>query len=158
MDPDTNLLLLDVSSNADEAFGTPVKDRNEEIVVATKESLRQAETTEDLPVFPSTSPSSPAIEKGNSGSPTPDEKRHADQSALVALDLEARKNTIPKHYKRGQEPVGGAFIHLGKTGGSTLTSFLRNGCIHHMRKPCSVIANETIASRLITHYYHGKDT
>jgi hypothetical protein len=47
------------------------------------------------------------------------------------------------------------FIHIGKTGGSSLTSVLRNGCHSFVPKPCSVISNETIISELVTDYYHS---
>lgn len=54
-------------------------------------------------------------------------------------------------------PIGGAFIHLGKTGGSTLTRFLANSCHSFLPHPCGVIANETLVSKRITDYYHVPD-
>ncbi len=48
------------------------------------------------------------------------------------------------------------FIHVGKCGGSSLTSQLRNGCHSFVKKPCSVIANETAISELVTDYYHSE--
>lgn len=48
------------------------------------------------------------------------------------------------------------YIHIGKTGGSTISNLLRNGC-HSFSgsKPCRKnIANETIISKLVEHYYH----
>lgn len=47
------------------------------------------------------------------------------------------------------------FIHIGKTGGSSLTKQLRHGCHSFVRKPCNTVANETIVSELVTKYYHG---
>jgi hypothetical protein len=57
-----------------------------------------------------------------------------------------------------QIPTGGAFVHLGKTGGSTLSLLLRNGCHSFMKHPCRTVAEpETPASRLISSYYHVPD-
>lgn len=49
-----------------------------------------------------------------------------------------------------------AFIHLGKTGGSTLSLQLRNGCHSFVKKPCHKVQNETIVSELVTNYYHSE--
>lgn len=35
----------------------------------------------------------------------------------------------------------GAFIHLGKSGGSTLSKFLKNGCFSFVPKPCNEVPN-----------------
>lgn len=52
----------------------------------------------------------------------------------------------------------GAFIHMGKTGGSTLSLLLRNGCHSYMAHPCRVIPPpESPASLLISTYYHVPD-
>jgi Sulfotransferase family len=53
----------------------------------------------------------------------------------------------------------GAFIHVGKTGGSTLCSQLRNACHSWVKKPCPQkprIRNESHLS-LLTTYYHTPD-
>jgi hypothetical protein len=52
----------------------------------------------------------------------------------------------------------GAFLHLGKTGGSTLTRMLRHGCHSWVAKPCSgrIPKNESYISQLTT-YYHTPD-
>ena len=49
-----------------------------------------------------------------------------------------------------------SFVHVGKTGGSTISLMLRNGCHSFVKKPCpnKVIPNETIASFKIEQYYH----
>lgn len=49
-----------------------------------------------------------------------------------------------------------AFIHLGKTGGSSLSLQLRNGCHSFVKKPCHDVENETIVSEMVTDYYHSK--
>ena len=56
-----------------------------------------------------------------------------------------------------QSPIGGAFVHVGKTGGSALSVLLRNGCHSFIPHPCRTITNETIASKLINSYYHVPD-
>jgi len=50
----------------------------------------------------------------------------------------------------------GGFIHVGKTGGSTLTSVLRHGCHSFFERPCHVVPNESIVSKTVT-YYHTPD-
>lgn len=58
----------------------------------------------------------------------------------------------------------GAFIHLGKTGGSSLSTLLNNGCHSWVPKPCRDdlahasfdMKHETILSKLTT-YYHTPD-
>ena len=52
----------------------------------------------------------------------------------------------------------GAFLHVGKTGGSSIASQLRNGCHSWVPKPCShqPIENESYVSKLGT-YYHTPD-
>ena len=50
----------------------------------------------------------------------------------------------------------GAFIHMGKTGGSSLSLLLRNGCHSFMPKPCRTVPLETKVSKLVGTYYHGK--
>jgi len=61
--------------------------------------------------------------------------------------------------KRQQSPNGGAFVHMGKTGGSTLSILLRNGCHSYVAHPCREIAaeHESLASRRIESYYHVPD-
>jgi hypothetical protein len=56
-----------------------------------------------------------------------------------------------------QSPYGGAFVHMGKTGGSTISVVLRNGCHSFLPHPCRNVTNETIASKLIQSYYHVPD-
>lgn len=58
------------------------------------------------------------------------------------------------------------FVHIGKTGGSTISKLLRNGChsfissdgASNAQKPCRTnISNETIVSKLVERYYHVPD-
>jgi hypothetical protein len=82
------------------------------------------------------------------------EERH-QQSLLI--QIKAKK--ILASGIDGQKPPNtlGAFIHVGKTAGSTLSKFLRNGC-HSFAgpKPCkfSSIANNAIS--ILTTYYHAE--
>jgi hypothetical protein len=55
-----------------------------------------------------------------------------------------------------------AFLHIGKTGGSTVSTHLRKGCRANNPMPCKDrndgwIANETSTSRRIGSYYHLED-
>ena len=50
----------------------------------------------------------------------------------------------------------GAFVHVGKTAGSTISSLLTNGCHSWSRKPCRQVLNESYISKLTT-YYHTPD-
>jgi hypothetical protein len=56
-------------------------------------------------------------------------------------------------------PLGGAFVHVGKTGGSTLSVLLRNGCHSWLKHPCRNVTTpaETVASHKISAYYHVAD-
>lgn len=62
--------------------------------------------------------------------------------------------------------VTAGFIHVGKSSGSTLTGVIRNSCHSFMRHrktgQCRnedpAIPNETVASELVTAYYHGTYT
>ena len=60
---------------------------------------------------------------------------------------------------RRQSPAGGAFVHMGKTGGSTLSILLRHGCHSYMAHPCRTIPTheESMASKQIESYYHVPD-
>jgi hypothetical protein len=62
-----------------------------------------------------------------------------------------------KSFSTQQSPYGGAFVHIGKTGGSTISVALRNGCHSYRPHPCRNVTKETIASRLIQSYYHVPD-
>ncbi len=57
--------------------------------------------------------------------------------------------------------LNAGFIHVGKTGGSTLSLLLRNGCHFLVRRqhrgPCRVVPNETTISKLVQAYYHVPD-
>lgn len=58
--------------------------------------------------------------------------------------------------------LNAGFIHIGKTGGSTLSLLLRNGCHFHVRRQqrgsCNhVVPNETTTSKLVQAYYHVPD-
>ncbi|CAB9523988.1 expressed unknown protein [Seminavis robusta] len=66
------------------------------------------------------------------------------------------QNTTSINVVMDKQP-NGAFVHIGKTGGSAVSRMLRNGCHSFMPKPCRRIPNETLASKLIQSYYHVPD-
>jgi hypothetical protein len=70
-------------------------------------------------------------------------------------------DTFTSNFDREDDYVssthGGAFIHIGKTGGSTLSMLLRNGCHSFIKKPCRQVPNETVTSKRIEAYYHVPD-
>jgi len=80
------------------------------------------------------------------------QQRHAQFLRLVQLRVANKWTDVPS-----PEHVNGAFIHMGKTGGSTLSLLLRNGCHSFMPKPCRTVGLETAASRLVGTYYHVPD-
>ena len=64
----------------------------------------------------------------------------------------------PREEKLLEDTIG--FVHVGKTGGSSLSLLLRNGCHSVRRKkdePCRVVPNETLISKLVEDYYHTVD-
>jgi len=68
-------------------------------------------------------------------------------------EIDGRVQMIP----RQQNPKGGAFIHMGKTGGSTLSVLLKNGCHSYMPHPCRNVTMSSMASDLVESYYHVPD-
>lgn len=79
----------------------------------------------------------------------------------AALTLQQHNKTSPLLLPKPPHTPG-AFVHLGKTGGSTLCALLRNACHSWIPKPCggkvspSLGSNETFLSKLST-YYHTPD-
>ncbi|KAL7429150.1 hypothetical protein ACHAXM_001562 [Skeletonema potamos] len=81
-------------------------------------------------------------------------------------DLDSRVSkynlTLSSHMKKTIVPDDNrmlAFLHIGKTGGSTISVNIRHGCHDCCMQPCSVrtdgwIHNETILSQRIQSYYH----
>ncbi|CAJ1966762.1 unnamed protein product [Cylindrotheca closterium] len=49
------------------------------------------------------------------------------------------------------------FVHIGKTGGSTISTLLRNGCTSFVEGSCRNITHETVVSKYVEHYYHVPD-
>lgn len=101
--------------------------------------------------FPSRIRASSSVERLQEVSPT---RRLANGPHLITEDVSEWLSSTAD-----PPDTPGAFLHLGKTGGSTLSSLLRNGCHSHiMPKPCHVIpeSEESYLSRLST-YYHMPD-
>jgi hypothetical protein len=58
-------------------------------------------------------------------------------------------------YSSNNNNITAGFIHLGKTGGSSIARVLQNGCSSNRPKPCKPpVANETMASKLVQDYFH----
>lgn len=81
-------------------------------------------------------------------------------------DLLSKYNlTLPQHPKKVKTPDAErsmAFLHIGKTGGSTISMHIRNGCQEWEMKQCKNridgwIVNETVASYRIKSYHHMQD-
>ena len=89
-------------------------------------------------------------------------KEERDQQEPPALALSPFQRKAALHLINESRPVPpqmtlGAFVHVGKTGGSTLSTLLRNGCNEGAPKPCTPErvskGNEAAVSKLTT-YYH----
>jgi Sulfotransferase family len=73
-------------------------------------------------------------------------------------ELQRFQSVYPLKSRRTQNPNGGAFVHTGKTGGSTISVLLRNGCHSFMPHPCRAnITHESATSKLVQSYYHVPD-
>ncbi|CAB9506810.1 unknown protein (Partial), partial [Seminavis robusta] len=95
-------------------------------------------------------------------------KPHAAKSLAASTNSSKNKKTQQTtiHDINKEAPYAhlkdGAFIHLGKTGGSTLAGLLRDGCHSFLPHPCEnhpIIDSdqETQASLKTPHYYHIPD-
>jgi hypothetical protein len=58
----------------------------------------------------------------------------------------AARPTLPP---RNSSVDTAGFIHIGKTGGSTITTMLRNGCNSFASGPCRNVTNESAISKLV---------
>ena len=61
---------------------------------------------------------------------------------------------------QSSDPNMVGFVHIGKTGGTTISKLLRNGCSSFAGTSCERDfdgQNETIVSRLVERYYHVSD-
>lgn len=92
--------------------------------------------------------------------------RRSTQQAALTLNKNQPENVgVPRQRSvsravqklRTQAPTGGAFIHMGKTGGSAISLLLRHGCHSFMPHPCRQVPDESVASKLIESYYHVPD-
>jgi hypothetical protein len=80
-----------------------------------------------------------------------------EESLTARLTVRAR---VEIYLSTNEQPLPpphtpGAFIHVGKTGGSTLRGYLMNGCHSFVRKPCGGpsrnIMNESYISKTTTY-------
>lgn len=91
-----------------------------------------------------------------------EQEEDESNQGLTSFQVIAREYLAVEHkplLAKAPQMVG-AFIHIGKTGGSTLSTLLRNGCHSFMAKPCEdkdiSKEKETAVSKLTT-YYHIPD-
>ena len=73
-------------------------------------------------------------------------------------ELQQFQSVRPLKSTRAPNLNGGALVHIGKTGGSTISVLLRNGCHSFMPHPCRTnITHESVTSKLVQSYYHVPD-
>lgn len=130
----------------------------DEIEIKTSTSLNTTSTTSS----PLTAPTSVSSTSLNTPTNLPSNKPSMGPSSYPPPpqfpNISPIKYDIPNgDYKAPYTP--GAFIHIGKSGGSTVSFLLRNGCHSWVQKPCKDTSNyhpESYASFLST-YYHTPD-
>jgi len=85
------------------------------------------------------------------------QKEKSEDSSLTQLQTKARMLLANKTNSLPPDSLG-AFIHIGKTGGSTLSILLKNGCHSWLPKPCAGyrFGKDSALSKLTT-YYHIPD-
>lgn len=64
-----------------------------------------------------------------------------------------QRKTMPPQ-ESSQSTAG--FIHIGKTGGSTISKLLHNGCTSFVAGPCRNITNESIVSQKVVREYESR--
>lgn len=64
-----------------------------------------------------------------------------------------RRKTMPPQ-ESSQSTAG--FIHIGKTGGSTISKLLRHGCTSFVAGPCRNVTKESIVSKKVVSYHYDK--
>ncbi len=69
-------------------------------------------------------------------------------SALVAKKEKVKPRQKTMAPQESSQTTAG-FIHVGKTGGSTISKLLRNGCTSFVTGPCRNITNESIVSNKV---------
>ena len=96
---------------------------------------------------------------GNSSNFISNKAKNTTTTVYTDLQISSESPTVLHGWLSGElapPNTPGAFLHLGKTGGSTLCSQLRNGCHSWAKKPCHIPTNESLVSHLTT-YYHVPD-
>lgn len=136
----STLILVCITNRATEGASTPTRLRHD---------MLNLQLSRQNVVYPNAS----ATHFGYKISPRMQFDVRVISNRVEAISAQGETQRIPTL----QSPVGGAFVHLGKTGGSALSSLLRNGCHSWSPHPCRNVTDETMASRLITSYYHVPD-
>jgi hypothetical protein len=70
------------------------------------------------------------------------------QESVVVRQIKGRQQ-LPTMPPRESSYDTAGFVHIGKTGGSTISSLLRNGCNSFESGPCRFVSNETQVSKLV---------
>jgi len=63
--------------------------------------------------------------------------------------LAKRDPQLPTPPPRNSLVDTAGFIHIGKTGGSTISKLLRNGCTSFITGPCRNVTDETVVSKFV---------
>jgi hypothetical protein len=63
--------------------------------------------------------------------------------------LAKRDPQLPTLPPRNSSVDTAGFIHIGKTGGSTISKLLRNGCTSFITGPCRNVTDETVVSKFV---------
>lgn len=71
------------------------------------------------------------------------------KSAVSRIGGQFRGRQQPTMPPRESSFDTAGFVHIGKTGGSTISNLLRNGCNSFQSGPCRFVANETRVSKLV---------
>lgn len=86
-------------------------------------------------------------------------EEHPNTTRMNALQILARKHNLDEARPVPMKKTIGAFIHVGKTGGSSLSEQLRYGCHSFVPKPCSRRTGQIIHNVVsnLTTYVHVPD-
>lgn len=75
----------------------------------------------------------------------------SERTAKQPKDGRRKARQVMPPRKSSHNTIG--FVHIGKTGGSTLSTLLRNGCTSFVKLPCHNITNESTVSKLVVRIY-----
>lgn len=82
----------------------------------------------------------------NRGSTTTDNTQESSSNAIGDPSTTRHRLTMPPRAS-SFDTVG--YVHIGKTGGSTISKLLRSGCNSFDTSPCRIVPHETQISKLV---------